>query len=323
MELAQLRYFREVARVGSMTAAARSLGVSQPTLSVAIRQLEEELGASLMQRHRGGVSLTAAGTELQQHADEVFNLLDRAVASIAGLERDLVGQFVLGCHESLGAYFLPRLLSDVLRGAPKIALSLRNAASAEVLSAVVERQVHFGLVVNPHPHPDLVMTPLFTDAVDLFVRPESLASAAPPPAGAAMYAPEACATRDLAAAIALLRAGPLIFAGRVRQCSKMLDRLAERGAVPQRLLSCGDFELVKSLALAGVGVAMLPRRIAAYGHEGALRRVHPELPIFPDEIVLIYRADLPKTRAAAFLKDALTRAGREMPDVGVPARSRA
>jgi len=42
-----------------------------------------------------------------------------------------------------------------------------------------------------------------------------------------------------------------------------------------------------------------PRRIAAYGHEGALRRLHPDLPIFPDEIVLIYRADLPKNRAAA------------------------
>ncbi len=324
MELAQLRYFREVARLGSMTAAARALGVSQPTLSVAMRQLEEELGASLMQRHRGGVSLTAAGTELQQHADEIFALLDHAAASIAGLERDLVGQFVLGCHESLGAYFLPRLLPGILRDGAKIALSLRNAPSAEVLGAVIERQVHFGLVVNPPPHPDLVMIPLFTDAVDFFARPGELpAPAAPLPVGAAMYALEHCVTQDFAAALDILRTGPLIFAGRVRQCSKMLERLAERGAVPQRLLSCGDFELVKSLALAGVGVAILPRRIAAYGHEGALRRVHPDLPTFPDEIVLIYRADLPKTRAAAFLKEALTRTGREMPDVGVRPRSRA
>ena len=322
MELAQLRYFREAARLGSMTAAARTLGVSQPTLSVAMRQLEEELGASLMQRHRGGVSLTAAGTELLHHADEIFALLDHAAASIAGLERDLVGQFVLGCHESLGAYFLPRLLPAVLRDAPKIALSLRNAPSAEVLGAVIERQVHFGLVVNPHPHPDLVMIPLFTDAVDMFVR-SGAAPAAPLPVGAAMYAPEHCVTQDIAAAIEILRTGPLIFAGRVRQCSKMLERLAERGAVPQRMLSCGDFELVKSLALAGVGVAILPRRIAAYGHDGALRRVHADLPIFSDEIVFIYRADLPKTRAAAFLKDALTRAGREMPDVGVRPRPRA
>jgi len=320
VEFAQLRYFREVARVGSMTAAARALGVSQPTLSVAMRQLEEELGASLMQRHRGGASLTAAGTELLHPVQEIFALLDHAMASIAGLERDLVGQFVLGCHESLGAYFLPRLLPGVLRDAPKIALSLRNAPSAEVLGAVVERQVHFGLVVNPTPHPDLVMTPLFTDAVDFFVRRDERLAA---PAGAVRYAAEGCATQEQAAAIDILQAGPLIFAGRVQQCSKMLELLAERGVVPQRLLSCGDFELVKSLALAGVGVAILPRRIAAYGHEGALCRVYHEFPSFPDEIVLVYRADLPKTRAAAFIKEALTRAGREMPDVGVRVRPRA
>lgn len=322
MELPHLRYFREVARLGSMTAAARALGLSQPTLSVAVRQLEEELGATLLQRHRGGASLTAAGAELLRHADEVFALLDRAAASIAGLERDLVGHFVLGCHESLGAYFLPRLLPGVFQGAPKIALSLRNAPSAEVLAAVVEREVHLGLVVNPRPHPDLVMVPLFADAVDFFVRAPTSATR-PTPEGAAAYAPEHCAAPDLPAAIELLRAGPLIFAGRVQQCSELLEQLTERGAVPSRLLSCGDFELVKSLALAGVGVAILPRRIAAYGHEGALRRLSPELPTFPDEIVLVYRADLPKTRAAAFLKEAITRTSRDMPDVGVRPRARA
>ena len=316
MELAHLRYFREVARLGSMTAAARALGLSQPTLSVAVRQLEDELGAALLQRHRGGASLTAAGAELLRHVDEVFNLLDRAAAAIAGLERDLVGHFVLGCHESLGAYFLPRLLPGVLRDAPKINLSLRNASSAEVLGAVVEREVHFGIVVNPTPHPDLVMLPLFGDAVDFFVR----GGGPPGPLGAAQYGPEGCATRELAAAHALLHVGPLIFAGRVQQCGELLGKLADQGAAPQRLLSCGDFELVKSLALAGVGVAILPRRIAAYGHEGALRRLHPELPLFPDEIVLVYRGDLPKTRAAAFLKEAITRASREMPDVGVSPR---
>ncbi len=153
MELAHLRYFREVARLGSMTAAARSLGLSQPTLSVAVRQLEAGLNSTLLQRHRGGVSLTAAGAELLRHVDELFAVLDRATAAIAGLERELVGHFVLGCHESLGAYFLPRLLPGLLRDAPKIALSLHNASSADVLAAVLEREVHLGIVVNPRPHP--------------------------------------------------------------------------------------------------------------------------------------------------------------------------
>jgi len=302
VDLGHLRYFREVARLGSMTAAARSLGLSQPTLSVAVRQLEAELSATLLQRHRGGVSLTAAGAELLRHTHEMFALIDRTTAAIAGLERELVGHFVLGCHESLGAYFLPRLLPGLLRDAPKIALSLHNASSADVLAAVVEREVHLGLVVNPHPHPDLVLVRLFRDAVDFFVRSDG----EPAP--------------DLEAALARVRAGPLILAGRVPQCSDLLGQLADLGAVPQRILSCGDFELVKSLALAGVGVAILPRRIAAYNAEGLLHRLHPGLPAIPDDIVLVYRGDLPKTRAATFLREAIARCAEQMPDVGVPPR---
>lgn len=315
LDVTQLRYFREVVRLGSMSAAARALRVSQPTLSVAVRQLEESLGATLLLRHRGGVSLTAGGAELLRHAEEVFAALDRATAAVAGLERDLVGRYVLGCHESLGAYFLPRFLPGFLRDAPQIALTLHNANSDDVLRAVVEREIPFGLVVNPTSHPDLVLLRLCRDAVDIFV---AAPPDAPAPAGAALYGPAGCFTADLAVAAALLRDRPLIVAGRVHQCTWLIDQLAERDMVPPRLLSCGDFELVKSLALAGVGPAILPRRIAAYHHEGRLRRLHAELPIYPDDISLIYRADMPKTRAAMFIKDALVRCGQQMPDVGVP-----
>ncbi|MCA9657411.1 MAG: LysR family transcriptional regulator [Myxococcales bacterium] len=315
MNLSQLRYFREVARLGSMSAATRVLKVSQPTLSVAMRQLEESLQSKLLLRHRGGVDLTAAGEELLRHAEEIFAMLDRAAAAVAGIEHELVGTYVLGCHESLGAYFLPRFLPGFLREAPQIALTLHCATSGDVLRAVVDREIPFGVVVNPTPHPDLVLLPLFRDAVDLFVAADD---DAPPLAGPAFYGPEGSYTKDMAVAAALLRDRPLLFAGRVQQCAWLLDQLAERDIVPRRLLSCGDFELVKSLALAGVGAAIMPRRIAAYGHAGRLRRLHAELPIFPDQICLIYRGDLPKTRAAMFLKDALLRCGKQMPDVGAP-----
>ena len=117
MDLTQLRYFREIARAGSMTGAARSLRVSQPTVSVAIKQLEGSLNTTLFQRHRGGVSLTASGEELLRHVDEVMAVLDRAVERISGLDHELTGSFVIGCHESLGAYFLPDFLEQLLRDA--------------------------------------------------------------------------------------------------------------------------------------------------------------------------------------------------------------
>lgn len=321
MDLTHLRYFREIVRLSSMTAAARALKVSQPRLSQAVRRLEEHFGTTLLLRHRGGVSPTETGSELLRHIDEVFAVLDRATARIAGLEDELVGRFVLGCHESLGAYFLPHFMPGLLRDASGITVTLRNESSARIRQAVIEREVHFGLVVNPEPHPELVMTRLFHDAVDFFVCAHDPVVSDPIDPGvvdsAEFYADESCATLDTAAAHDRLRRGPLIFAGRVEQCAELLGLLAEQDVVPSQTLSCGDFELVKSLALAGVGVALLPRRIAAYNQPGQLRRLHGQLPMIPDEIVLLYRADQPRTRAARFVKDALVHSVGEMPSVGV------
>jgi len=164
-----------------------------------------------------------------------------------------------------------------------------------VLEATVERSVHFGLVVNPDPHPDLVQMKLFRDAVDLFVLADG--------------APEA---GDLEAAKQRLRRGPLVFAGRIVQSQQIIDQLAALDALPPRLLSCGDLELVKSFALAGLGVAIIPRRVARYLQERKLRRLHPALPFVADEIHLLFRGDAHRTRAFVITKDAIVAHGRAL-----------
>ena len=78
MDLRDLRYFAAIAQSGSMTAAAKSLHVSQPTLTVAMQNLEEQLKTTLFVRERSGVRLTATGEELLRHANDVFVMLERA-----------------------------------------------------------------------------------------------------------------------------------------------------------------------------------------------------------------------------------------------------
>ncbi len=294
MDLVNLRYFRRIARLGSMTAAAEELGVRQPSLSCAVRKLEDDLGTSLFMRHRGGVSLTEAGSELLRHAEEILAALDRASVAVSELDGELVGSFVLGCHESLGAYFLPHVLPTVLAGAPDIELTLDTASSPVVLSAVIDRRIDFGLVVNPAPHPDLVMLPLFDDAIDFFVDDSR---------------PRTC-TRETA--LDLVRRSTVLLAGRVPQCTALLLDLARQGVQPRRTLDCGDFELVARLTATGLGVGVLPRRIARASVAG-LCRLHAGLPCFADRIMLVYRGDRPKTRAATWLKDTIVGCGREMP----------
>jgi DNA-binding transcriptional LysR family regulator len=86
--------------------------------------------------------------------------------------------------------------------------------------------------------------------------------------------------------------------------------LGEIQLLPTRQLACGDVALAKSLAKAGIGVAILPRRIATDDREGTLQRLHQALPYLPDVIYLAYRVDLHRTRAAMRLKDALVEHGR-------------
>jgi molybdate transport repressor ModE-like protein len=291
MDLTHLRYFRTIAQCGSMTAAARVLKVSQPTVTVAVKNLEDKLKTTLFQRNRNGVTLTSTGHELLRHAQQLFDLIERAEQTILGLETGEAGRFVIGCHESLGAYFLPDFMLGFLTDAPRIEVTLWNGTSAAVADAVLARQVDFGLVVNARRHDDLVIVELFKDAVDVFVAAHLLEASTPHE---------------------LLRTRPLVYAGRVEQCQRLIDKLAARGLLPGRLLPCGDLELTKSFALAGVGVALLPRRVAAYGQRGKLVRLDADLPFFPDKISLLYRSDMHRTSAATRLKDALVAHGKKL-----------
>ena len=96
----------------------------------------------------------------------------------------------------------------------------------------------------------------------------------------------------------------LMEAGELRDSLRFV--LAD-GAPP-----AGDLEAAKSFALAGLGVAVLPRRVARYWQDRRLRRLHPALPFIPDEIHLLFRGDAHRTRAFLITKDAIVAHGRAM-----------
>jgi DNA-binding transcriptional LysR family regulator len=236
---------------------------------------------------------------MSHNVTEALTLLDRAKQRIHGLEHDEVGSFVLGCPNAMGAYFLPPFFTEFLPAAPHVVLSLWPGPSQAVQQAVLHRDIHFGLIANPVPRPDLVLVQLFYDATDIFV--------ARPWQHDAEIAPQLSAWED---ARARLRTGPLVYVSYASRAVELLTRLGEVHLVPARHLACGDVALAKSLVKAGVDVAILPRRIAMDDREGTLQRLHPALPYLPDVIYLAYRVDLHRTRAAMRLKDALVEHGR-------------
>ncbi|ETW96299.1 MAG: hypothetical protein ETSY1_27145 [Candidatus Entotheonella factor] len=158
MHLTDLRYFQTIARCGNITGAARLLGVRQPSLTVAMQRLEADVDTTLLLRDRSGVTLTSTGKAFLQVVEEALSLLDVGVKQVQGLETDEVGSFTLGLPIAMGSYFLPAFFTSFLQASPRIALSLWTGTSPDVQQAILARDVDFGLLVNPAPHPELVLT---------------------------------------------------------------------------------------------------------------------------------------------------------------------
>ena len=295
MDLRQLRYFQAVAATGRVGEAARKLGLSQPALSMALGKLEREVGVALLIRDQRGAHLTPAGRELLATVEHAMSLLEEGRQRIAGLETDAVGRFTIGCPHVLGSYFLPGFVGPFLAAHPRIDLVLWTGSSRQVEAAVIDREVQLGLVTHPLSHPNLVLVELFRDMVALFAGPGDAAERRP---------------FSWTAAVEILRARPLLYVPHVPQALEILTQLDARSLAPARRVEVGDVQLVKELALAGTGVAILPQRVAAHGRPGELEPLHPRLPSVADTIRLVYRADAQRTRASALVKDALVAHGR-------------
>lgn len=296
MDLRQLRYFQAVAAAGRITSAARELGITQPALSIALAKLEGELGVVLFDRDHRGVHLTESGSILLGVVTQAMTLIEEGRQQLSGLENEPVGRFVLGCPSALGCYLLPVLLPELLEAFPRVELAIRAATSREIEAAVVAREVHFGLCTHVPQAADLVMLDLFRDEVCVI---------APATAAAPNRAP-----RSWGEATSLLRRSTLVYSGSMPQAIQILDALAELGLTPARRLDCGDVHMVAEAALAGMGLAILPRRVAAHRHGTRLTPLHARLPTVGDTIRLFYRSDMHRTRAASQITDALVTKAR-------------
>ena len=293
-DLTQLRYVRAIVEQGSLTAAARSLRCSQPTLSNAVSELEARLGTSLFLRGARGMAPTACGKALARAADEVFARLRQTDEEMRGIESSPAGRFVIGCNHSFGALFLPEMIKGLAEHAPAIEVSFWEGLGPHVVEAVIDRTVHFGVGVgsasSARPHPELVRVPLFRDVMAVLC-----ARGRPPPPAQLFHVP------------------------RIALSERVLTTLRAQGKLPARVVACGDLELVKNLVLAGAGSGILPWRVATYGSVRApVRLLDRKLPFEVDLGCLFYRADIHRTRGTLLLRDEIVRRGRELDAVVLP-----
>ena len=168
----QLRYFEALARHGHFGRAAEASAISQPALSVQIRELEANLGAALFERSPRQVSLTSLGQEFASRVREILRgvdeLGDLARASRGGLS----GRLRIGVIPTIAPYLLPTLAEALMRAYPGLDLDFRETVTPKLIEELEDGRLDTAILALPISEPSLVEVALFTESFVL-VRPEA------------------------------------------------------------------------------------------------------------------------------------------------------
>jgi len=148
LTLRQLRTLAAVAREGRAAAAAAALGLTPPAVTIQIRQLEEELGASLFDRRPDGFHPTAAGRLALETAARVFDALAYLRASLDDLAEPGSGEAAIGVV-STAKYFAPRLVAGFQKAAPRVRIALKIGNRQEIMAALDDYAIDFAIMGQP------------------------------------------------------------------------------------------------------------------------------------------------------------------------------
>ena len=279
--------FRSVARAGSLSAAARELGWTQPAVSQQLQRLEREVGGPLLVRSTRGVTLTEAGRVLLGRADALAGELHMAAEELASLAELRGGRVRLVAFPSAAATIAPAALTLLARDHPDVDVALVEAEPPEAWASVREGRADVALVFGydgPPPDSahggDLTWLPLAVEPVDLVLPPDH-------PAG-----------RRRAVRLADL-ADDTWIGGCPRCRQHLVDRCRDAGFEPRLAHETDDYVAVQALVAAGLGVTLLPRSaLRAFQHPEVVVRSSPTLG--DRHVGLVYRPgaeQVPATRA--------------------------
>lgn len=172
MEIQQLRAFVKIVDCGSFTGAARSLHVTQAALSHAIKAMERRIGAPVLNRRSGPVTLTPAGRALLPHARAVVLTLEVATRDLTELHQQETLR--IASLASAAARYLPGLIQDFRRENPTAGVDIYEGDDAESLALLRDHRVDIALIVDPTPHTRFF--PLYQDDFVLVTRRQSLSA---------------------------------------------------------------------------------------------------------------------------------------------------
>ncbi len=149
MEIRVLKYFLTVAREGSITGAANSLHLTQPTLSRQLQDLEKELGQKLLVRGKYKVSLTPEGMILKKRAQEIVEMVEKTEAEFSSLTDVLAGDIYIGCGETDSMKYVAAVIKEVQETYPEIKFHIHSGNAEDVTEKLDKGLLDFGVLIQP------------------------------------------------------------------------------------------------------------------------------------------------------------------------------
>jgi LysR family hydrogen peroxide-inducible transcriptional activator len=294
MTLTELRYIVAVARERHFGRAAEACFVSQPTLSVAIKKLEEELEVKLFERGGTEVSVTPLGEDIVRQAQAVIEQA-AAIKEIAKRGKDpLAGPLRLGIIYTIGPYLLPELVREVIERSPQMPLMLQENFTVKLLEMLRTGELDCAILAEPFPDTGLAIAPLYDEPFVAAV-----------PKAHPLAKRKSITAEELKQQTMLLLGTGHCFRDHVLEVCPEFARFSSDAEGIRKSFEGSSLETIKHMVASGMGVTVVPRLSVDTEAQPHVRYIPFAEPAPTRRVVLAWRRSFTRYEAIAALRNAV------------------
>lgn len=273
LNLGYLATFRLAIQRGSFSAAADLLGISQPAVSLQIRQLEQFLQTRLVERTGRGIKATDAGQALLAHGERIQQAVDEAIRSVSAFSHDVSGTITLGTGATACIHLLPPLLEQLRREFPLLSVGVTTGNTLDIVRAIEENRLDMGLVTLPVSGRALDVMPVMDEEFVFIASRE-----------------QQDAFRDLTPEA--LHAQPLVAFESGSGTRALIDGwFAGNGLTIAPVMQLGSIEAIKRMVRAGLGYSIVPRMAVKQDADRDGLCVMSLTPVLQRQLAVVMRQD--------------------------------
>ena len=294
MTLTELRYIVAVARERHFGRAAEACFVSQPTLSVSIKKLEEELDVKIFERGASEVTVTPLGDEIVRQAQSVIEQAS-AIKEIAKRGKDQVsGPLRLGVIYTIGPYLLPDLVRQAIERVPQMPLMLHENVTARLLDMLRTGELDCAIMAEPFPDAGLAVAQLYDEPFMVAV-----------PRRHALAKRRSIGAEELKQETMLLLGTGHCFRDHVLEVCPEYARFSSNAEGIRKSFEGSSLETIKYMVASGMGVTVVPQLSVPKDAQPYVKYIPFEKPAPTRRVVLAWRRTFTRYEAIAALRNAI------------------